>query len=97
MVSAKATQYNWGFFLTPRGGLDKDVYRDVNRVYHNSYLDFRSWRPQAVVDLDANWFRGDHEAAARLQLAAERRAGRIWSGPDRGRSPCIWTAIPTTA
>ena len=61
VVSAKATQYNWGFFLTPRGGLDQDVYRDVNRVYHNSYLDYRSWRPQSVIDADANWFRGDHE------------------------------------
>ena len=61
VVTAKATQFNWGFFLTPRGGLDTDVYRDVNRVYHNSFADFRSWRPQSVADVDANYFRGDHE------------------------------------
>ena len=61
VVSAKATQFNWGFFLTPRGGLDTDVYRDVNRVYHNSFADFRSWRPQSVADVDANYFRGVHE------------------------------------
>ena len=61
VVTAKATHFNWGFFLTPRGGLDTDVYRDVNRVYHNSFADFRSWRPQSVADVDANYFRGDHE------------------------------------
>ena len=61
LVTAKATQFNWGFFLTPRGGLDNDVSRDVNRVFHNSFADFRSWRPQSVADVDANYFRGDHE------------------------------------
>ncbi len=62
VVTAKASMYNNGFFLTPRGGLDAPgVYRDVNRVYHGSFVDFRSYRPQRVASVDANWFRGDHE------------------------------------
>ncbi len=62
VLSAKVTQYNFGYFLTPRGGLDVEgVYRDVNRVYHNSFFDFRSWNPQTVANVDANWFHGDHE------------------------------------
>ena len=62
VVTAKGTFYNSGFFLTPRGGLDVEgVYRDVNRVYHNSFVDYRSWRPQRVADVNANYFRGDHE------------------------------------
>ena len=62
VVSAKGTVYNTGFFLEPRGGMDVEgVYRDVNRVYHNSYVDYRSYRPQQVVGADANYFRGDHE------------------------------------
>ena len=62
VVSAKGTLYDTGFFLTPRGGLDVEgVYRDVNHVYHNSYLDYRSYRPQRVANVDANYFRADHE------------------------------------
>ena len=62
VVSAKGSMYNNGFFLTPRGGLDVEgVYRDVNRVYHNSFVDYRSYRPQRVANVDANYFRGDHE------------------------------------
>ena len=62
MVSAKGSVYNNGFFLTPRGGLDVEaVYRDVNRVWHNSYIDYRSYRPQRVASVDANYFRGNHE------------------------------------
>ncbi len=81
VVSAKATQYNWGFFLTPRGGLDRDVYRDVNRVYHNSYLDFRSWRPQSVIDVDANYFRGDHELSLGLNWRRNGvRTEQVWPG-----------------
>ena len=62
VVSAKGSFYDTGFFLTPRGGLDVEgVYRDVNHVYHNSYADYRSHRPQRVASADANYFRGNHE------------------------------------
>ena len=62
VVSAKGTMYNSGFFLSPRGGLDVEgVYRDAAGVIHNSYIDLQFWRPQRVVDVDANYFRGDHE------------------------------------
>ena len=62
VVSAKGSIYNNGFFLTPRGGLDVEgVYRDVNRVWHNSFVDYRSYRPQQVANVDANYFRANHE------------------------------------
>ena len=62
VLTAKGTYYNSGFFLTPRGGHNVDgVYRDDNRVWHNSYLDVDFWRPQRVADVNANYFRGDHE------------------------------------
>ncbi|MCY4028394.1 MAG: hypothetical protein OXH75_19025 [Acidobacteria bacterium] len=61
-MSAKGSIYNNGFFLTPRGGLDVEgVYRDVNRVWHNSFVDYRSYRPQQVANVDANYFRANHE------------------------------------
>ena len=62
VLSAKGSIYNSGFFLTPRGGLDVEgVYRDVNRVWRNSFIDYRSYRPQRVASVDANYFRGNHE------------------------------------
>ena len=62
VISAKAARYDTGFFLTPRGGLEVEgVYRDVNRVWHNSFLDSRSYRPLRVASVDANYFRGRHE------------------------------------
>ena len=62
VVSAKGSIYNNGFFLEPRGGLDVEgVYRDVNRVWHNSFVDYRSYRPQRVASVDTNYFRANHE------------------------------------
>ena len=62
VVSARGSLYDDGFSLTPRGGLDVEgVYRDVHRVWHNSFVDYRSYRPQRVASVDANYFRGDHE------------------------------------
>ena len=62
VLSAKGTYYNSGFQLDPRGGLDAaGVYQDLDGVYRNSFLFYGSDRPQRVVSVDANYFRGNHE------------------------------------
>jgi hypothetical protein len=53
-----------GFGLHPIGGMDTPAYRDVNRVWHGSYLDFQTDRPQDAVLGDVNMFRGNHEIKA---------------------------------
>ncbi|MBI2835403.1 MAG: TonB-dependent receptor [Acidobacteria bacterium] len=60
-VTARGAHSPMGFALHPIGGLDTQVYRDVGRVWHNSYIDFSTDRPQDSVLADANWFRGRHE------------------------------------
>lgn len=49
------------FQLAPQGGLDKSVYIDDGGVYHNSYYNYSSNRPQNVVSADGSYFRGVHE------------------------------------
>jgi hypothetical protein len=49
------------FSLTPQGGLDKSVYVDDGGVFHNSYYNYSSTRPQNVVSADGSYFRGAHE------------------------------------
>lgn len=50
-----------GFTFLPQGGMDKQMYRDDSYVYHNSYWDYVTDRPQDAFVADANYFRGNHE------------------------------------
>ena len=49
------------FTLAPEGGLDKSVYQDDGGVFHNSYYNYSSKRPQNVVSADGSYFKGIHE------------------------------------
>jgi hypothetical protein len=49
------------FQLAPQGGLEKSVYQDDGGVFHNSYYNYSSTRPQNVVSADGSYFRGSHE------------------------------------
>ncbi|MEX2272120.1 MAG: TonB-dependent receptor [Vicinamibacterales bacterium] len=61
--TARGAYSDMGFQLVPKGGLDagKEPYRDVGRVWHNSFVFYKSDRPQHAVLADGNWFRGKHE------------------------------------
>jgi len=51
-----------GFFLTPEGGLDKNmVYSDDDGIGRFSWYEYKTNRPQDNVSLDANIFKGSHE------------------------------------
>jgi hypothetical protein len=52
---------NGEFSLAPQGGLDKSVYVDDGLVYHNSFYNYSSTRPQKVASADGSYFRGAHE------------------------------------
>ncbi len=60
-VAVRGAHMPMGFALHPIGGMEKQAYRDVNRVWHNSYIDFSTDRPQDAVLGDVNMFRGNHE------------------------------------
>jgi hypothetical protein len=61
MVAAGYAHVASGFFLTPQGGLNANVFLDQDSVWHGSYLNFATTRPQDQVNADGNYFRGMHE------------------------------------
>ena len=60
-VTARYAYIDGGFSLTPRGGLSTMASLDDNGVWHGSFIDYASKRPQKVASADANWFKGSHE------------------------------------
>ncbi|MDE3154568.1 MAG: TonB-dependent receptor [Acidobacteriota bacterium] len=60
-LTARGAQMPSGFSLTPEGGLSASVYRDVNRVWHGSYIYYATDRPQSSTIVDGNYFKGKHE------------------------------------
>jgi hypothetical protein len=60
-LTGRVSHYPWGFFLTPEGGLDKQVYFDDGGVAHGSYLDYRSDRPSDTIAAEGSYFLGKHE------------------------------------
>ncbi len=60
-ASVKFAHIKGGFQLVPVGGLDKDYYQDADGVWHNSFYQYQSDRPQDFFGGDASYFAGKHE------------------------------------
>ncbi|MEZ5316608.1 MAG: carboxypeptidase regulatory-like domain-containing protein [Vicinamibacterales bacterium] len=65
-ATARYAHINSGFSFEPQGGLDTTVYRDDNRVYHGTYYEYTTDRPQDTLAFEANYFKGNHELKAGL-------------------------------
>ena len=84
-----------GFGLHPIGGMDKQAYRDVSRVWHNSYIDFQTDRPQEAVLGDANMFRGNHELKVGFSWR-KSSVDSVTSWPGNGFYSLHRASYPTT-
>lgn len=60
-LSARGSNFPTGFSFDPQGGMNKDVYQDDSGVYHNSYWNYYSDRPQQTLMGEGSYFRGKHE------------------------------------
>jgi Carboxypeptidase regulatory-like domain/TonB-dependent Receptor Plug Domain len=60
-LSGNVSHVKGGFFLTPEGGLDKQMYKDDANVWHGTYYNYVTKRPQNAVVADGNLFKGRHE------------------------------------
>ena len=60
-LTARFAHVNGPFSLTPKGGLEKQVFVDADGVYHNTNSVPDTNRPQKTVIVDGSWFRGRHE------------------------------------
>lgn len=62
MVNAKVSHYNTGFALAPQGGLGTDEgLNQVISLAYGSSKQFQSVRPSDTINVDASYFRGNHE------------------------------------
>lgn len=61
-ITGRQAYVDGGFFLTPQGGLDKDmIYSDDAGISRFSFYEYRTDRPQWNTAIDGNAFRGRHE------------------------------------
>src|SRR3989441_2848539 len=80
-LTARVSHYPWGFFLTPEGGLDKQVWQDDSGVWHGSFLDYRSERPANTVAGDGSYFLGKHELKFGVSWRkTEGHSSTTWAG-----------------
>jgi hypothetical protein len=62
MLNVKLSHYNTGFGLVPIGGLETSEGLDiVNSIAYGSSKQYQSVRPQDTINVDASYFRGNHE------------------------------------
>ncbi|HTK28219.1 MAG TPA: carboxypeptidase regulatory-like domain-containing protein [Vicinamibacterales bacterium] len=60
-AAARYAYISGGFHLAPVGGLTNKVYEDDGLVWHGSYVDYSTTRPQYYAGGDASYFTGKHE------------------------------------
>ncbi len=91
-LAARYAYMSGGFHLAPVGGLDKNVYLDDNGVYHNSYLDYGTDRPQYYAGGDGSYFVKNHEV--KFGFAWRKTpvdSASVWPG---SRIVTIWNGYP---
>jgi hypothetical protein len=59
-LTARYAHFKNGFSLTPRGG-NTPVYQDADGVWHGSYVNYSTVRPQDTISADGNMFKGAHD------------------------------------
>jgi hypothetical protein len=60
-IAARYAYISGGFHLAPVGGLNTQVYQDDSGVWHGSYVDYSTTRPQYYGGSDGSFFSGKHE------------------------------------
>jgi len=64
-IDGKFGYFKSTYYLEPNGGMDRNMWRDVDGVWHNTYSYFESNQPNYQVTLDTNYFAnalgGSHE------------------------------------
>jgi hypothetical protein len=60
-LSVRGSHFPTGFGFQPQGGMDKDVWMDDEGVWHGSFWNYLSDRPQQTLMTEGSYFRGKHE------------------------------------
>jgi hypothetical protein len=70
---------NGGFELVPQGGVGPVTYLDPNGVWHNTFVDFQTLRPQKQAKLDASSFFNLGSVSNELKYGASYRRVEVSS------------------
>jgi len=76
-----------GFALNPEGGLGVDTYQDANNVWHRSYGQYYTYRPQHQVDAGASYFFNTGSLGHELKFGFNYRNAPVkshWGNPGTG-------------
>lgn len=76
-----------GFSLTPQGGLDANLYFDVDGVAHGSYLYLQNERPTEGYKLTGSYFFSGGSTSHELKFGYSHRTAEersIWGAPGTG-------------
>lgn len=80
-LTGRYAHYGQGFFLTPVGGLDKQIYQDDAGAWHGSFYDYRTDRPQDFVSADGSYFKGKHELKFGFSFRKVKvNSNTVWPG-----------------
>ncbi len=60
-LTGRFSHFPTGFGFDPQGGMDKQVYQDDDGVYHGSFWNYLSDRPQQTAVAEGSYFKGRHE------------------------------------
>jgi len=60
-LTARGSHFPSGFGFQPQGGMDQDVWMDDSGVWHGSFWNYLSDRPQQTIMGEGSYFRGKHE------------------------------------
>ncbi len=75
MLSGRFAYVSGGFSFEPQGGTAAQAWEDFGsgRVWHGSYYQYVTDRPQYQTNVDGSWFKGDHEVRFGFQYPADAR------------------------
>ncbi len=60
-LTVRGAHFPTGFQLDPEGGLNAQIYQDDSGMWHGSYWNYKSDRPQNTVEAEGSFFKGNHE------------------------------------
>jgi Carboxypeptidase regulatory-like domain len=90
-LTARYAHVSGGFSLTPEGGQNTSAYLDDNGVWHNTYVNYSTNRPQNNVQVEGNYFTGSNEFKAGFGW---RRASVASESSWPGGLYTEWTGYP---
>ncbi len=88
-LTARGSNFPTGFGLRPQGGMNKDVYLDDSGVWHGSFWNYLSDRPQQLVMGEGSYFKGAHEL--KFGLSWRRVTVESSSQMSSSRGNFVWS------